>query len=223
MNQGLQRRAPMWSALAVAAALLAPGAARADLVTYSTSLTTGSSYTLSEYNIVGASADFITFNAQNSTSANTPANTAVGSFTWTNGTIGFGGYGTDQTTFDLKVTQTQPSGGFGTYSGDLTATFHYNSNTPYLQFTNTSIMIGSETYQLETKNAHGGGYTSIAANSAINLDPSQGATFTLYAGVTSSVGITSTPEPSNFLFGGFASLMALGYAWRRRKPKAASC
>jgi hypothetical protein len=38
---------------------------------------------------------------------------------------------------------------------------------------------------------------------------------------TASTNVAAVPEPSNFLFGGFAGMMGIVYALRRRKAKAA--
>jgi hypothetical protein len=203
----------MWPALAVVAALLSPGAARADLVTYSTSSTTPQ-VTLTVSGL-GSQSDVINFTNVGSTNATTPADVTLGRFSWYTTGFVFGG-GAPSASFDLKVSQTQPSPGNQSYTGDLTAIFGFGGSfDPTLSFSNTSIQIGNEKYQLETKDSHGN-YQTVAANTPIDLG-SAGTTFTLYAHLTDPP--VAAPEPSTVPIIFACALIGAG-AWYRRKRSA---
>ena len=211
MSQGLQRSVPIWPALAVAAALIAPGVARADLVTYSTSTTTPTvNITVSGF---GSQSDVINFTNVGSTSATTPSDIILGSFSWSSTGFVLGG-GSPSASFDLKVTQSSPTPGNQTYTGNLSAILGLGlSLHPTLSFSNTSIQIGTEAYQLETKDSSGN-YQTVAANTPIDLG-SANTTFTLYAHLTDPP-VVSAPEPSTVPIIFACALIGAG-TWYRRK------
>ena len=119
---------------------------------------------------------------------------------------GVGGFGDSfSSNFNLVVHQTNPVTGTGSQDAELSGGFFLGIGGGAVSFTSTTIVVpGSPpnvTYTLQNIDHDG------------DLDLTTNGTTHVYATVHFN-GITSAPEPSNFLFGGFASLMALGYAWR---------
>lgn len=123
------------------------------------------------------------------------------------GTITVGGTGTfSATPFVLQVVQTVPTAGTGIFGGTLTGTLIVNGSDARIVFNNTSLVIGTTTYQLG----------NLTNGNTLLLDPNATGGITR---ITATITTAPIPEPATMLLLGTGLAGVAAKVRKRRKAK----
>lgn len=145
------------------AAMLIAGAiqARADIVMFSTQACFGAFCTpASVSSVTGSGTSVVTFQAQASTTVNT--STPSGLTSADLGQFSVSGIGTfGSTPFTLRVSQTSPTPGTGSFAGTLSGTLIANGSDVRIAFGSTAFVIGGIRYQL----------VNLTGGTTLKMDP----------------------------------------------------
>jgi len=191
--------------MALGAMLMAGSGARADLVTYATTGTFGSSGT-STYSQNGVS---IVYNNGFGVGVNVSPISLVS----------FGTFNTSLTTapdltpvsdtFTLKIFQTAPTSGNATFVGSLTGTLSTNASTAFVQFAAPlSQTIGAELYSILSADNNTPGRVNLSS-------PKANAGISTIAGQITAP--AAVPEPSTMALAASGALTLAGMGYRRSR------
>ncbi|HEY9283493.1 MAG TPA: PEP-CTERM sorting domain-containing protein [Pyrinomonadaceae bacterium] len=181
--------------------------ARADQVTFLTTscFGVGCTPTAPATAVSSTGAPFLTFIGQQATTVDTgtPSGfTAVdlGTFLITTSPLGGGTFG--PTPFVLRITQSAPSAGTGTFTSTLTGTVVINGSDVRVIFDQTSLLIANVRYDL----------ANLTFGNTLFLDPNATGGVTRLSALVSS----PVPEPATLILLGTGLAGAAGAARRRR-------
>jgi len=190
--------------LALGAMLLAGSDTRADLVTYATTGTFGTSGT-STFNQAGVN---IVYNNGFGLNVNVSPSSLVS----------FGTFNTSATTaatltpvtdtFTLKIFQTAPTAGNITFLGSLTGTLSVDASGAFVRFdAPLSQLISPETYTIVSADSNVAGRVNLSSPKA------NGGISTIAGQITAP---TAVPEPSTMALAATGGLTLAGLGYRRR-------
>ncbi len=147
-------RTSLTTALVAGLMVFAASAAKADPVTFSTTMSfNGGAFSSPNAIVFGGMGNQLSLTFTGVT--NSMVNTSPAGFTFASlgeiqtATTGTGATITAGTTFAIRVTQTVPSGGTGDFSGTLTGTIGPNSSSGQITFSVTSININGVQYDVQ--------------------------------------------------------------------------